>query len=97
MALTELQLPLKSDFYANLQQSASLAYKLIGEWRGIADFIGNMGTADLDSMGVATGQVRTDLTAFRTMLNEVIAFWDGTSTSQTEVPSDVIEVIRKMR
>jgi len=69
---------------------------LINQWKDIAEFIGFVETADLDAMGVPTGTLRSDLANFRTAMNELIAFFNGTSTSQTVVPSDVVDKIRSM-
>jgi hypothetical protein len=96
MALTELQLPTKAAFYGTMQSAASKMNNLMKQWEDLAEFIGFVGTADLDAMGVATGQVRTDLTAFRTVMNELVAFFKGTSTTQTEIPADVVDKIRSM-
>jgi len=96
MALTELQLPEKAKFYANIQTAASNLFNLMQRWENLASFIDKVKTADLDAMGVPTGQIRTDLVEFRTVLNEVTAFFNGTSTTQTEVPLDVIEKLRSM-
>lgn len=97
MGLTELQLPAKIDFYNNLKTTATEMYNVIAKWKAVADFIGDIETADLDDIGVAAGQVRTDLTDFRTVLNEMIAFFAGESTSQTKIPANIIQKIRRMR
>ena len=96
MTLTELQLPPKASFYGSLQSAANKMNNLIKQWEDLAEFIGLVDSNDLDSMGVAAGQVRTDLIAFRTVLNELSAFYNGTSTTQTEVPADVIDKIRSI-
>ena len=97
MALTELQLPTKTEFFANIQNVATNMRRLMDEWKAVADFIEDVATVDLDSIGVATGQVRTDLYEFRTTLNEMHNFFTGTATSQTEVPKDVIDKIRRIK
>ena len=96
MALTELQLPTKASFYGSIQSAATKMNNLVIQWENLAEFIGFIETADLDAMGVATGPVRTDLIAFRTVMNELVAFFKGTSTTQTEVPADVVDKIRSM-
>ena len=96
MALTELQLPTKSNFYSHIQNAASHMDKLIQTWENLAEVIGFIEPGDLDSMNVPSGQIRTDLVDFRTVLNEMIAFYRGTSTTQTEIPSAVIDKIRSM-
>ena len=96
MALTELQLPTKASFYGSLQSAANKMNNLIKQWEDLAEFIGLVDSSDLDAMAVATGQVRTDLIAFRTVLNELSAFYNGTSTTQTEIPADIIDKIRSI-
>jgi hypothetical protein len=96
MALTELQLPTKSNFYAKLQNAATQMDNLITHWRNLAEFIGMIEVADLDAMGVASGQVRTDLNHFRTVLNEIITFYDGEPVTPTNPPNEVIDKIRMM-
>ena len=96
MALTELQLPTKANFFQSLQNAATQMDHLIARWDAMAEFIGRVETGDLDAMvpPVAPGVVRSDLIDFRTALNEVIAFYKGTSTTQTVIPADVIDQIR---
>ena len=96
MALTELQLPTKASFYGTMQSAASKMNNLMRQWEDLAEFIGFIDTTDLDAMGVAAGQVRTDLTQFRTSMNELVAFYKGDSTTQTQVPATVVDKIRSM-
>ena len=86
MALTELQLPTKTEFFANIQNVATNMRRLMDEWKAVADFIEDVATVDLDSIGVATGQVRTDLYEFRTTLNEMHNFFTHGS-SRSRAPS----------
>ena len=96
MTLTELQRPTKDELYNTLKSAANKMNNLIKQWEDLAEFIGLVDVGDLDALGVATGQVRTDLINFRTVLNEMSAFFNGTSTTQTQVPSDVIDKIRSI-
>lgn len=98
MALTELQIPTKLQFYSSIQGAATHMDKLISQWKSIAEFIdpARMGVADLDAMGVASGQVRTDLANFRIVLNEMISLYEGNSVTPTNIPADVIDNIRRM-
>lgn len=96
MALTELQLPTKESFYGNLQHAAKEMDNLMDRWKNLAEFIGMVGTADLDAMGVAAGQVRTDLVEFRTVLNEMLALYNGDAVTPTNAPNTVIDKIRMM-
>ena len=97
MALTELQRPDKATFYNEIQQAASNMNSVMNAWRDIAEFIGQMDTDDLDAIGVAAGQVRTDLINFRIAMQELTAFFDGTATTQTNVPAEVVDKIRRMK
>jgi len=96
MALTELQLPKKEFFYNRLQSSASQMDNLMSHWRNLIEFINMVTVADLDTMGVAAGQVRVDLVEFRTVLTEMVSLYDGNSVVPTNNPSVVIDKIRQM-
>ncbi len=96
MALTELQLPTKVVFYAKLQAAATEMDRIMIKWQSLAEFVGNISTDDLDTMTVASGQVRTDLGEFRTMIDEVISLWEGNAVTPTNTPSAVVDKIRSM-
>ncbi len=70
--------------------------QLIHTWRDLAEFIGMVDVADLDSMAVPAGEIRTDLVNFRTVLDEIIDLYDGTAVTPTNTPSAVIDRIRHM-
>jgi len=95
MALTEIQLPIKDNFYAKLQDAANKLDKMMDEYRRIQEFISRMDTADLDAMGVAIGQVRTDLMAFKDAIGQILSLWDGNAVAQPAIaPSEAIDRIR---
>ena len=95
MALTEIQLPIKDNFYARLQDAANKLNKIIDEYTNIAEFISRMDSADLDAMGVATGQTRTDLVAFRTAIEDILSLWEGNAVSAPTIsPQEAINRIR---
>ncbi len=96
MALTELQLMEKASFYGTLRSAATKMNNIMRQFEDIAEFIGFVDSSDLDAMGVAAGDVRTHLTQFRTIMNEMIAFYKGESTTQTQVPADIVDKIRSM-
>lgn len=96
MALTELQLPTKANFYGRLQSAANKMNNIMRDWSELAEFIERVDTADLDAMNVPTEDVRTDLVEFRTVMQEVVAFFKGTSTAQTQIPETVVDKIRSM-
>ena len=97
MALTELQRPTKDDFYNTLRHSASEMYNLIMRWKALAEGINMFTTEDLDAMGVAAGDVRVDMVNYRTVLNELTAFFDGAATTQTKVPKTIVNKIRAIK
>ena len=98
MALTELQRPNKADFYRAIQNPASEMDKLISRWRNLVEFIDLVDGTELDTIGVpagtGAGTVRDDLLNFRTLLSELLSFYDGNSVTPTNVPSAVIDRIR---
>lgn len=95
MALTEIQLPLKSNFYAKLQDAANKLDKIMDEYKRISEFIDRMDPSDLDEMGVATGQARTDLNLFKTAIMQILLLWDGNAVAEPGIaPSEAIDRIR---
>ena len=96
MALTDLQLPVKSDLYNTVQNVAGEVSSAKHRWGLIAAFLNSMATADLDAIGVASGQVRTDLVNLRIMLNEIVALLNNESVTPTNDPQTVIDNLRKM-
>ena len=96
MALSELQLPMKANFYGRLQSAANKMNNIMRDWSELAEFIERVDTADLDAIGVPAGDVRTDLVEFRNVMQEVVAFFKGTSTIQTQIPETVVDKIRSM-
>jgi len=96
MALTELQLPTKINFYGNLQSLADEAYRFIIKCECASDFIETVGTTDLDALGVAGGAVRTDLVDFKNFLIEIVTLFNGGTVTPAENPKDVINKIRHM-
>ena len=79
MALTELQLPTKSEFYANLQSYFTNWDTMIRKGESLSEFLNKAGAADLDAMSIPAGQIRTDLVEARTVIDELVAFFNGTA------------------
>ena len=97
MALTELQLPTKDAFYRRLQGAANEMDTVMTRWKNLSEFIGMVAIpGDLDAMGVASGQVRTDLGDFRVAIDEMISLWEGNDVSPANAPNTVIDKIRSM-
>jgi hypothetical protein len=95
MALTELQLPTKSSFYSRLQSAATEMDEIMRRWQAQSEFIANIDTADLDAMGVAAGQVRTDLVNFRVAMEELVDFYNGGAVTATNNPANMVDLIRR--
>lgn len=96
MALTELQLPTKEHFYSKLKSAASQMNNLMEVWSEMAEFLEAMDESDLNVMGIAPGEVRTDIVDLRLLMQELVGFYDGTSTTRTNVPETVINKIRSL-
>ena len=96
MALTELQMPTKADFYRDMQSVAGEIKSRMARWQHMSEFIQRMGAADMDAMGIPVGQVRTDLGNFRVMLDELIDLYEGQAVTPTNVPDEVVDAIRRM-
>jgi hypothetical protein len=96
MALTELQLLSKAELYRNLQNAASEMYQSLERWKMISDFIGTMDTSDMDTIGVGTGQVRTDLANFRTVVNYFLSLYNNNPVTPTVSPITAIDRVRRM-
>jgi len=77
MALTEMQLPAKAEFYRDVQSVAGEILRGMARWQQMSEFIQTMGADDLDAMGVPQGQIRTDLTNFRAALDAVVVEIDS--------------------
>lgn len=96
MSLTELQLPAKADFYNTVQNIAGEVSQAKHRWGLVASFLNSMGSADLDAMGVAAGQVRTDLVDLSNLLNEIVSLLDNTAVTPVKDPQPVLDAIRRM-
>lgn len=96
MALTELQLPVKANFYNDIKQIASEVSRYMTRWKLVSDFIADVDTGDLDAMAVAAGQVRTDLINFRDALAEIVSLYEGNSVTPTNNPTTVVDSVRGM-
>ena len=96
MALTELQIPTKENFYGTLRNAATQMDNLITKWRNLAEFVGFVETVDLDTIGVPTGQIRTDLNQFKAVLSEMVNLYDGIAVTPANTPADIIDKIRSM-
>ncbi len=96
MVLTELQLPTKTHFYNRLQAAANEIDSVMNTWKNLAEFIDRVTATDMDTMGVPAGALRTDLSEFRQVIDEVIALYEGGSVTPTNAPNAVIDKIRSI-
>lgn len=96
MALTELQLPGKVDFYNTMQNIAGEISSSMHRWGLVAAFVNRMDTSDLDAMAVAEGTVRSDLIDMKNLLNNFVNLWNNQSVTPTKEPQAVVNAVRKM-
>ena len=95
MALTELQQPGKNDFYANMRNRAATLYNTIQQAKGDVEFLERMDPDTLTNMGIPNVEnLWIDLADYRTMLEELVNFVEGTANIQTVVPTTVLNKIR---
>ena len=102
MAMTEIQRPTSAaNLYHELQNIGTEIDNIMARLRDARTYLDRIAAADLDAMGVpgtgATGPEREDLVALRTAVRELVDFYDGTATTQTEPPEDVFERVRRIR
>jgi len=100
MALTEIQLPNLPDekwkFYRMLQDVAGQISSDLHNWKQIAAFINRMDAADLDTLTIPAGQIRTDLVNFKTVLNMFVSIWNNQPVTPSVNPQTVVDTIRRM-
>ena len=96
MALTEIQLPPKTEFYANVSSVASEIKRSMLRWRALSEFIADVDTGDLDAMGVPAGNIRLDLQDFRTTIDEILSFFEGNAVTPSKNPEQVMDKVRRM-
>ena len=96
MALTELQLPTKAELYQNLKTVANEIRRSLERWDAASDWIASVTVADLDALGVPTGQVRTDLADLRQLLTELSSLFNNETVTPAKDPKEVTDRIRQM-
>lgn len=96
MALTELQLPTKADFYNNLQGSAGELIRVMVRYELLTSFLGKLETADWDAMGIPTGQVRVDILNFKNTVDDFVNLWHNNAVTPANAPQDITDEIRRM-
>lgn len=103
MALTEIQLQMattlvpdcKLRLYSMLQDAAAELSSSMHKMELVAGFINRMETADLDTLQIPAGQIRTDLVNFKTVLNYFVSLWGNQAVTPALNPQTVINSIRR--
>ncbi len=103
MALTEIQLQMattlvpdcKLRLYSMLQDAAAELSSSMHKMELVAGFINRMETADLDTLQIPAGQIRTDLVNLKTVLNYFVSLWGNQAVTPALNPKTVINSIRR--
>ena len=104
MALTEIQLLMggkvtpadsKMVLYSILQDAAAELSSAMNKMQLVANFINRMEVADMDSLQIPAGQIRTDLTNFKTVLNYFVTLWGNQAVTPAVNPKTVVDAIRR--
>ena len=96
MAITELQLPGKTDFYNTMQNIAGEISSSMHRWGLVASFVNRMETSDLSAMGVTNATVITDLIDMKNLLNNFVSLWNNQAVTPTKDPQAIVNAVRKM-
>lgn len=104
MALTEIQLHMattlvpdcKLRLYSMLQDVAAKLSSTMHELELAAGFINRIETADLDTLQVPAGQIRTDMVNLKNVLNYFVNLWDNQAVTPAVAPQTVVNAIRRM-
>jgi hypothetical protein len=93
MAQNECQQMDKTGFYQNLRNQLSTFYNGIMALQRASEFLNTM---DEDTASNMTMQAQTvvDVANLRTAINEILAFYSGSATSQSKVLKDEINKMR---
>lgn len=98
MSLTEIQRPEnKQQLFGRCNFSAD---RFDQEMRSVANFaeaLNFIDESDMDALNIDAGEARTNLVNYRIALNEMVAFYYGMATTQTNIPADVIDKIRTLK
>lgn len=93
MAQNECQQMDKAEFYQKLRNMISTFYNGISMMERASEFLNTMDSATATNMGMEVAAT-TAVSNLRTAINEMVAFYEGTSTTQTEVLKDAINKLR---
>lgn len=89
------QMPL-TDFYANLRNLLSTTYNSMAQLQRASEFLASLDQTTFETNMGGSSDVTQSLGHLRTAINELLAFYDGTATTQTRVLKDQINKLRYM-
>ncbi len=96
MALTDLQKPSLEDFYNNVRDGAGALYRLAAQIQSQYEFLARVGVSEMDDLLVPTGELRTDLADYRTVLSELNTYFDNGAVTPASNPVGILNKLRKM-
>lgn len=99
MALTELQLPTKTELYQNLRALANETRRFMERIEAASDFISRIDAGDLALMTpipAPTGQVVVDMVDLKNLLAELVSLFAGNAVTPAKNPKEVVDKIRQM-
>lgn len=96
--LNQINKPTFEEFKNVIQQSASQLNSIFHAVADNVEFLNQITTVpELESIGITEAEAQVALADYRTALNELNAFFNGTGTAQTIVPADIVDKIRRMK
>lgn len=96
MALTELQRPDGILFKNNMQRIADEMYRHFSSWECANDFLSDVETSDLTTMGITDTESINILSDLRQAVGDMVSLFNGNAVTPTKNPKEVIDKIRRM-
>jgi hypothetical protein len=93
MAQNECQQMDKTGFYQRLRNQLSTMYNNMMALQRASEFLNTMDSETATNMTMQA-QTSIDVSDLRTAINEMLAFYNGSATSQTKVLKDQINKLR---
>jgi hypothetical protein len=93
MAQNECQQMDKTGFYQSLRNQLSTMYNNMMALQRASEFLNTMDSETATNMTMQA-QTSIDVSDLRTAINEMLAFYNGSATSQTKVLKDQINKLR---
>lgn len=94
MAISEIQLPNKQEFYRHIQTIAGEVKNKMLRWGEVSEFINAMTGTDLTKMGITDPQAIAELVDFKNMLGELVGTFDGKAPILKKPHRGVINKLR---